>query len=338
MRDVDGVRVRLEPRLSHGVNGIVDAFAGRDVHSGYATLNSDAWDVQGIPVQQDGGAPGGLRVGGTVGLAWSDAALDVSWQRSARTVDGISVTDDARIGAALSGNVSRRVVLSSQASYHLLFEDVDRAALDLAWRAPWAEAVLSGGIEHRQPWFDASSIFNVFGARPFEGAHLVYQHPLGALRTSLEVRTWGRVYDGDLDLSNFGGGVADARAVGAAVGHTTTFDGFGLPFRWQSLASYQTSPAGDDGSAQGGDQWIGDTRFRFPVISRRVFLTGRFIGAWAGAAPGSQKTDGAAFTTVVTGEVPVSFGRFMLSVDGTRSTWFDPNVNAWASFASEFWF
>ena len=165
-------------------------------------------------VQQDGGAPGGLRVGGTVGLAWSDAALDVSWQRSARTVDGISVTDDARIGAALSGNVSRRVVLSSQASYHLLFEDVDRAALDLAWRAPWAEAVLSGGIEHRQPWFDASSIFNVFGARPFEGAHLVYQHPLGALRTSLEVRTWGRVYDGDLDLSNFGGGVADARADG----------------------------------------------------------------------------------------------------------------------------
>ena len=82
----------------------------------------------------------------------------------------------------------------------------------------------SAGIEHRLPWFDAASIFNVFGARPFEGAYTTWQIPVASLRTSLEVRGWGRAYDANLELADLGGGVVLAADI--EVSEETPADGW----------------------------------------------------------------------------------------------------------------
>ena len=334
VRDVDGIRLRVEPELAPGLDAHVDAFAGFEVASGHETINSDAWDVQGLPIDPAGASPGGRRFGGAAGLTWVDAAFELAWQRSQRGDEESREVGDERVGAAIRGNVSRRLVLSSQAAYNLVLEDVDRAVLDLAWRAPWSEAVVSGGIEHRQPWFDASSIFNVFGARPFEGAHLVYQHPVRIIATTFEARGWARAYDGNLDLADFGAGEGDSRAFGGAVGHDTRFRAFGVPFEWRTFGSVQSTVEG----GQGGEQWVGDVRFRFPAIPRRLFMTGRALGLVVQPGSTASRTEGgSAVTGAVTAELPVTFGTFSVTVDGTRSSFFVPNLNAWASFGTELW-
>jgi hypothetical protein len=334
MRDIDGGRLRWTPDLGDGVGANIDLHAGREVASSWATIDPDAWDVQGLPLDVDGRGAGGLRWGGSAGIGFDRASLDVAYQRRDFTEeDGERRVGDERVGAGLHGNPFRTLAVSSSASYHLLLEDVDRAELDLAWRAPWADAVLSGGIEHRRPWFDSSSIFNVFGARPWDGAHLTYQHPLPEIRTSIEARSWARAYDADFDLGNLGAGPEDARAVGAGVGHQTKFRAFGRSFQWRTFGSVQTS----EDLKQGGQQWLGDVRFRFAPIRRKLFLTGRFLGLRAVPGATSPWDEGGAFTAVIAADVPVSFGEFNLTIEGTSSTFYGPNTNAYASFVSDLW-
>lgn len=336
VRDIDGGRVRWTPDLGDGIEGHVDLHAGREVSSAWATIDPDAWDVQGLPIDTEGRGVGGLRWGAATGIDLGRAALDVAYQRRDFRDDetGERRTGDERIGAGLHGNPVRTVAVSSSASYHLLLEDVDRAELDVAWRAPWSDAVLSGGVEHRRPWFDSSSIFNVFGARPWDGAHVTYQHPIPAVKTSFEARAWGRAYDADFDLGNLGAGPDDARAVGAGLGHHTRFRAFGRTFDWRTYGSFQTS----EDLAQGGQQWLGDMRFRFAPIRRTLYLTGRFLGLRSVPGATSPWDAGAAFTAAVAADAPVSFGTFNLTVERTGSSFFGPVTNAYASFVSELWF
>ncbi len=335
VRDIDGVRLRLEPQLSPAIASHVETWVGSDVATRWATTSPDTWDVQGLPIELDGPRTAGTRLGASAGIRWSEAAASITWDRSQRGGDDGFVVGDERVGAAIRGNVAPRLALSSFASFHTLLQDVDRAAIDLAWRAPWDEAVLSGGVEHRQPWFDSASIFNVFGARPFEEARLTYQHPVGEIATSFDARAWGRAYDGNLDLSDFGSGVGDARALGGGLGHSTRFRAFGRVFEWRTFGSTEVSPD----RAQGGERWVGDVRFRFPAIERRLYLTGRFLGlAWASGATASRSTAATAATGAFVAEAPVSFGRFELALHGTRSSAFEPTFNAWASFETDLWF
>lgn len=334
VRDVDGAHLRWTPDLGNDVDGRIEGFAGWAVQSGYGTLNSDAWDVQGLPVPIDGSAPGGRRYGFSTGLSFDDAAFDVSWQRrDGLAEDGSRYVGEERIGAAASGSVVRRVALSAAASYHLLLLDVDRADLNLAWREPWGGTVLSGGLEHRQPWFDSSSIFNVFGARPFSGTYVTYQVPVAPLRTSFEARTWARAYDGNLNLGDLGGGPNDARAYGAGFGHDTRFAAFGRNWRWRSYGSWQSS----EDHAQGGTQWLGDTRFRVPALRDTLILEGRFLGLRSIPGATSLWGPGGALTAVITAEVPTTFGTFSVAVEGQSSAFYGGNTNAYASFESELW-
>lgn len=329
MRDVDGARLRLSMPLRQEVRSWVDVHAGREVASGWATVNADAWDVQGLPVYADGSAPGGLRAGFDAGLSVGEAHLSLAWQR--RTEAG--AIGDERIGTALRGNVHPRLALSASAAYHTLLQAVDRADLQLAWREPLADTVLSAGLEHRLPWFDAASIFNVFGARPFEGAYATWQLPVAAWRTSFTLRSWARAYDANLDLADLGAGEGDARAYGAGVGHDTRFRAFGRDWTWRSFGSAQSSTD----RAQGGTQWLGDTALRVPVLRDALAIEGRFVGVRVAPAPLSVFGSGGAFTTVFGVEVPATFGALRLQVEGQSSSWYGGNLNAYASFTSELW-
>lgn len=335
MRDIDGARLRLTPRLAPDVRASIDGFVGREVAAGWATLSPDSWDVQGMPLDVDGGAPGGLRFGGDAGIDVGGARLSIAWQRRVERVNeaGERPVGDERIGAGISGNVHRRLALSSSASYHLLLDAVDRADFNLAWREPLGESVVSVGIEHRLPWFDASSIFNVFGARPFEGAYATWQVPVARLRTSFELRGWARAYDANLDLADLGGGEDDARAFGSGFGHDTRFRGFGREWRWRTFGSVQSSPDGD----QGGTQWLADSGLRFPVIRDTLLVESRFLGLYAEPGRTSSFGTGGAFTTLFGLFVPVTFGEFRVQVEGQSSSFYGPNLNAYAAFTTELW-
>lgn len=336
MRDIDGGRLRLQAGLGGGARTWADGFIGREVASGWATINSDAWDVQGLPIDEHGAAPGGLRLGGDVGLDIDGGKLSVAWQRRTEPAAEGRVGDE-RIGVAISGNVHRLVTVSSSASYHLWLGAVDRADLHVAWKDPWLESVLSAGIEHRRPWFDASSIFNVFGARPFEGAYLTWQLPVAAVSTTFEARGWGRAYDANLDLTDLGGGEDDARALGAGVGHTTRLRVLDRAWRWRSYFSTQSSVDG----AQGGTQWLADTGASVPVVRDALTLEGRVLAMWV--SPGEASSwragwrNGGALTGVMGMLVPTSFGDFRLQVEGQSSAFYGANLNAYASFVTELW-
>lgn len=334
MRDVDGARLRFAPRLAPDVRAWLDGFVGREVASGWATVNADSWDVQGLPINVDGSAPGGTRFGGDAGIDVGGALLNIAWQRRLQPqVDGERAVGDERIGAGISGNVHHRLALSSSASYHLLLDAVDRADLHISWREPLGDTVLSTGIEHRLPWFDAASIFNVFGARPYEGAYATWQLPVARLRTSFEVRGWARAYDANLDLADLGGGEDDARAYGTGVGHDTRFRAFGRQWRWRTFGSVQSSSGRD----QGGTQWLGDTSLRFPAIRDALEVETRFLGLYAVPAQTSPFAAGGAFTTVFGIFVPASFGELRVQVEGQSSEFYGTNLNAYASFESELW-
>jgi hypothetical protein len=331
-RDIDGVRLRWSPKLAGDVRSWVDGYAGYEVVSGWATVNSDAWDVQGLPVDPAGGASGGIRGGVDAGLSLEHASFDVAWQRQV-AAGGEGAVGDERVGMAVSGNPHERVVVGSSASYHVVLDAVDRADLRVSWREPLAETVLSAGAEHRLPWFDASSIFNVFGARPFEGAYLTWQVPSHRLRTSFDLRGWGRAYDANLDLADLGAGEGDARAFGGGAGHDTRFRAFDREWTWRSYASGQSSVDRN----QGGTQWLADTRLRFPVVGNRLTIESRFLGIALQPGRTSSFGPGRAFTTVFGVEVPVSFGTFRAHVEGQSSTYYGGNLNAYATFGTELW-
>ncbi len=335
MRDIDGARLRLTPTLAPDVGAWVDGFAGREVASGWATIASDSWDVQGLPIDAQGASPGGLRVGGDAGLRVGGATLDLAWQRRTEPADaeGNRAVGDERIGAGISGNVHRRVAISSSASYHTQLDAVDRADLHVSWREPLVHSVLSLGIEHRLPWFDAASIFNVFGARPYEGAYATWQLPVAPLRTTFEARGWGRAYDANLDLTDLGGGEDDARALGGGAGHDTRFRGFGRQWTWRSFASAQTSVDRN----QGGAQWLLDSALRFPAVRDALIIESRFLGLWSEPGRTSSVAPGGAFTALFGIVVPATFGELRVQLEGQSSDFYGPNLNAYASFSSELW-
>lgn len=335
MRDVDGARLRLAPRLAPEITGWVDGFVGRELASGWATVASDSWDVQGLPIDATGASPGGMRMGTDAGIHVGEARLDLAWQRRVEKPgdDGTRPVGDERLAAAIRGNVHRRVAMSSSASYHTLLGAVDRADLHLSWREPLGQSVVSAGIEHRLPWFDAASIFNVFGARPFEGAYTTWQIPVASLRTSLEVRGWGRAYDANLELADLGGGEGDARALGAGMGHDTRFRAFDRDWHWRTFGSGQTSID----RAQGGTQWLLDSAVEFPVIRDRLVVEGRVVGVYVEPGRTSGFGSGGAFTTVFGLLVPATFGALRVQVEGQSSDFYGANLNAYASFSSELW-
>ncbi len=242
-----------------------------------------------------------------------------------------------RFGAAASASFMRRLVASAYGSYHAQLGTIDRAGAQLAWQPGADQAVLSAGVEDRLPWFDSSSIFNLFGARAYQGAYAVYQQPLDSLHTDVELRTWGRYYHGDdnaMGPSALDAGVhaADERALGGAVSHRSRLRVWHKPVVWRSLVSYQAS------LDRGTDQFLADTRVRVPVWQRDLFVSGR--GLFLAALTDNARFDpgGVAATGVLGVDVPIStLGTLSAVVETTAGSFYPVNTSVYATFALEHW-
>lgn len=339
MRDFDGASVRIRPRLSRSVDAHLEVWGGRDVQFETGDFSSDSYDVQGLPIDSDyvdgtsrlvGGARGGLN--------WNRASFELAYFRRQYELDvddefDSTVLGEERVGAAISGIVADKTNVTFHGSYHTVLGDVDRAGARAASHIGWTDGIVSGGLDYVVPTFDASSIFNLFGANPHQGGWLAYRQPVESLKSSFEVRGWGRILHADFDARDFGSGEDDAVAWGAALAHHTRFSVSDTPVRWRTLASFQTSVD----AAYGSDQWLFDTRFDVPVrLVDGLWTNARGLLLIADAA--SPRYDSGWATSGVFGfEWRSGLGTFSSSLNINESTFSGSDVQGWLAFELEEW-
>lgn len=330
-RDLDGLTLRLAPR-ANGLSPFIEGTFGRDVQSGQGWLAPDTFDVQGLPATNDAQRPSALHSQLRAGLAWDQhlrleaAAL----RRQTSAQDGLpATTDESRVGAALTAQPHPSLVLTAAGSWHMLLNATDRAHLQLAWRAPWAGLTASAGVERRRPWFDASSIFNIFGLTPHDSAHLTLALPSPALDTTFELRGWGRAFHADEDTGDLGAGADDARAAGVALAHDTR-----LPRRWRLRSQLSAQLGPDD---YGGDQYLLDSQLRVPGWLEDLSFTGRVLGLMV-RTDHHRLRDELGLGVTLGADLPVlDHGTLSVFVEHRVSTNLPPLTSAQAALTLEVW-
>lgn len=365
-RDFDGVLVEVSPKLSPETRARLRVWGGRDAQQAYQWFAPAAFDVMGLPVDDaaavdaaDGwhwvaGAGAGVRLGRA---GW----LDLDWQRRWTTgldtqLDGMSqplgsVVGSERVGVAASTTLQRRLATSASASFHTLLQRVDHARLQATWLVPFAPGDLSAGIEHRHPWFDSASIFNLFGARAYQAAFAGYRHEVAPLATEFDLNAWGRYYPGSDDTTPYSGhryAPADTRerALGATLGHTSRLSLWEHPLRWRTRISWQGS------LDRVSDQWLGELQAGVPLWSNGLFVTGRWLllaarrdaeGAPLGLVRLGHTVPGDVFvgyasTGVVGVEWPINdYATFSASALSTSGTFYPINTSFFANLRVEYW-
>lgn len=276
-RDLDGVTLRLSPRLAPGWRAWVEGAAGRDVQISLGLWGSDQWDVQGVPVvAADGAIPARWIALGRAGLRWGEqGALEVAYQRrwAPDPGGGPARVGEARLGAGVSAQVARRLTLSADAAYVLSLDRPERLGLRGLWGLPGTRDVtLSFGVARRRPWFDSASIFNIFGANPHDEAHLSVSAPARWARGTIEARGWVRALYEDDEVGALAIGSQRAVAPGVAVAHRSRVQVARRAVEWTSQLSAQLGP--DD---LGGKQWLVDSGARAPLWLPGLFIQARTL-------------------------------------------------------------
>lgn len=335
-RDFDGARLSLRPmigeaRLRAEIWGGLEVIESTD-----ARWASDSYDVQGLPPNDPyrGGDGPGWVLGSRGGISLEDDGhFELAWSRRHYRSESASVLGSETFGAALSLSPFRRVSVASRASYQTVIEEIDHAALDIAWAIPFGSIVATAGVEQRHPWFDSGSIWNIFGAQPHEGANATLSVPVPAISSDFELRGWGRIYHGDVDSTDFGSSDADARAVGSALAHRARFAFLGLPWRWRMTGSGQWTRD----EAQGGDQYLVDAELGASVARNEAFVYLRGIQAWVTPGATSRFGDGQATNGVLGGDLETSFGRLGVVVDVRYASWQGTSTALYGTFEVEEW-
>ncbi len=340
-RDLDGAVLSWSPQLADGLRAHVELHLGRDVQALDDLLGSDDLDVQGLPLRDEGygRALDGL-LGARAGLRWGhhlsfDVQAQRRWSFDAALTPGDAtrqtLVGESRVGAALSASVSRAVNVTGAAIFDMLQQRLTLGQARLAARLPWEEHAVSVGVERRRPWFDASSIFNIFDPAPQDSFSLAYQLPIAPWRTHLEARVWYRVYHGDLETQEQLGQAHpdDATALGAALMHHTRLWGAA---HWSSTLSALQAP-----SDYGGQQWLLDTRVRVPALTSGLFINARAVGAHLRSA--SPRGGEARVASGLLGvDYPVlRVGRISVSVEQRVGDRAPRATNLYASLSLEAW-
>ena len=344
VRDFDGLSLNLRPRLDPVTRGIVDLYAGRDVELWRDAFNTDDFDVQGLPATNDDDvAPRApfadanpWIAGGSLGLVWGDrGAFEFSYRHRWRTdPDSFDArTGSDRFGIAGSASPHRRLTFSASAAYNTLLEGVDEAGVDLSWNLPTApSSVVTVGLDHRHPWFDSSSIFNLFGTRPHQGAHLIWERGIAPIRTEVDARGWSRIYRGS---EPYGDGLADPAntlRVGGAVAHRTDLRLWNHPLEWSSQISLEGDAAGREGR-----HLLADTRARTPFVYDDLYLRLRTLLLAVSGATTSGK-NGVAGTWIAGVDIPIrQIGTFSLLAEHTSRGLGRATTNLFGTLELEFW-
>lgn len=332
MRDFDGMRLRLGPRTSRDGHAFLELYGGLDTRIDNALWATDNLDVQGIPLHNDAPQrPSDWLFGARTGYVLEPYVFtDLSYQR--RT-SGAGVGDE-RVALAISSNPVAPVNVSAHASYHTILGGFERLGVQGAWRTQaLLDSTWSAGVERRQPWFDSASIFNLFGANPYDGAWLTWQVPTPGIQSEFEVRSWWRSFHGDDDTLDLGTGEDDANAFGAALAHRTRLRVLDRAVEWDSHLSYQRSP--DD---YGGTQYLADTRLRVPMrTAEPVFLNARLLGLYADLDD-HRRPDQLAVSALGGVDLKIlNQGTLSLLVEQQWVTYGLSSTNLYATFSLEFW-
>ena len=343
LRDFDGVLVAWRPRVEADTRARFEVYGGHDIQTAFGEFDAAQFDVQGLPPDDALAADRldgfHLLAGGSAGMSWgNEASFDLSYRRRWAVgvdspVEGAdTVVGSERFGAAASASVHPRLSVSGYGSIHSILQDVDRAGAQLSWRVPVIEGIATAGVEHRLPWFDSSSIFNIFGARAHQSAFAIYQLPVESLHTEFQVRGWGRLYHGDEAAVSPGVDPQDERAVGGALSHTSRLKVWQKPVRWHSLLSYQTS------IDRGTDQLLADTRVRMPILQKDLFISARGLLLAAMTDHRRFEDEGYAATGVLGLDVPIArLGTLSAAVETTAGNFYPTQTSVYAIFSVEYW-
>ena len=283
MGDFDGARL-LWRHASGQLRPTVDLWAGRDVQAWRGGWSPDTWDVQGLPLIQEAGqswlvgsrlaldGPDDLRLEASYQRRWSTDLLAPSGQRQALALA------DERVAGALSLHPTPSLHVHAHGAYHLALQSLTVARLELAWRLPWAQATATLGAMRRRPWFDLSSIFNLFDPQPSDDLMATLALPVDAHQTIYQLRLWRRVFHAQASgLWGLSDSAWDASASGVAIAHQTRQRLGRTWFDWTSTLSLQLGQPGS-----GGDQFLLDTSARAPAFVQGLFFHARLLGlaAW----------------------------------------------------------
>jgi len=341
VRDFDGITARFSPKLSPRDSMWFELSAGRDAQLAFGALAPDAYDVQGIPLSVDVGTARGFPwlMGGRIGYRRGDTVwVDAQYQRRMSTGverpdDRRSTLGDERVGAAATWAATPRLNVDAAASYNTLLGALDRAHVTSAWRPGTRRLVFTAGLERRRPWFDSSSIFNLFGANPYDGAYVTAQRPVLGETTLLEARLWGRSFHGDERTGDLGFSGDDAQAFGGALAHTTRARVGSTLIRWSSQLSMQAGAPG-----YGGDQVLLDTHARVPVLVGELFYVhARVLGV--ALRPEHHRHDDAFSMSAIAGlDLPVAAGGlFSILLEQQLNTRAPNATNVYFSFEVSAW-
>ncbi|MFB6351853.1 MAG: hypothetical protein ABEN55_14775 [Bradymonadaceae bacterium] len=339
IRDFDGLRLTVRPRLEPGLRALLEGYGGRDVQVGLAPYNTDEFDVQGLPARNEGEFVGGVDAtrwlaGGRLGMTFEDTgAIEFAYRRRWHgTGDDLRVGSE-RFGTALSMSPHPRITVAADAIYHSMLQGVDQAALDIAWNTPWLIDTLSFGLEHRHPWFDASSIWNIFGTRPHQGAYAVARKGVPALATDFELRGWGRLYRGSEARSRSARiGDADVARVGAALAHESAIYPYDHPVDWSSQISVEA-----DTGLEESTHLLADTRLRSPMFFDDFYLSGRLLVL--GVDGHDRSVASTVATTFVLGaEIPIrELGALSLTAERTVGWTIRATTELYGTLELEIW-
>ena len=326
--DIDGLAVAWRDN-STGLRPFASVAAGRDVQRGLTPWDPGAFDVQGLPPNESviTDDPWHFMTAASAGLVDDgrnrvEFAAQQHRRPSSAPQNGTATT--RRFGATATTSPADRLTLTTTASFHSLIDHIDRTRLDAAYRV--GGGVAGAGVDHRRPIFDSSSIFNLFGAQPSRSAYVTYRRPIEAISTTVELRSWTRLY---FDESASVLGLGDEQALGAALANFHRFELLvPLDIYWQVSAQTLTG-------VRGGDQYLGTARLRGPGPVDGLFLTGRVLGMWA--APGHpRRQSGYATTAGLGAEVEVGeVGSLSVNMESRFGTYTPANTAVFALFELE---
>lgn len=330
MADFDGLSLSF--RASQGrFRPFASIALGRDVQRGLTPYDPGAWDLQGLPPNDEALGTDLRHFLGSISAGITEPGrhrveLMAREYRRPRSDDLSKLTSTRRLGASMAISPWAPFSMTGLTSFHSTLGGIDRAHLNAALRLGHGRA--SAGIDYRAPIFDNDSIFNLFGAQPYRSAYLSYRHGLPRQASSLELRAWTRAFfESSPGLFQTG----DAQAIGASLGGDHRLH-LKLPLQifWQ--ISGQTRQ-----ESTSSEQYLANLHLRLPTAVEGLYLTGRFLGLLARQTH-HRRQSGYATTAAFGAELAIGdLGRLTTTLESRTGSFMPANTALFALFEVEAW-
>lgn len=263
MRDFDGAAVEMTPYEANLVTWTVTGYGGRDVHSTGDSYSTDLFDVPGVDPGRDSRDPGNdWLAGAKTAIGVEDHRVSLQYQRRWTSGLGRSVSfaDDfgktlptrlgsERLGAAVQTRLVPGLQLLMDGTYNALVGRFDHLSGQATWRQPALNSTVFFRTSRVYPWFDSSSIFNIFRRAPHWKHSVDYTYEARSLASEFTLTGWAKRYlpaDNPFDLSR-----SDDVTVGGGLEHVTRVRIGAYPLEWRTDTEASNSKTLESGRLHG---------------------------------------------------------------------------------------